>query len=327
MRDCDSLLAMKSTNWLAAAVLGAASLAPAAVHSQSTPLLERREVRADGHPLTVWSKRPPTAARGAIVLLHGRTWSALPNFDLHVPGQRVSLMDALVARGYAVYALDARGYGATPRDSSGWLTPDRAERDVGAVLDWVRAREGVAVGGKARRAPVLLGYSRGSRVALLVAQRHPEKLSGVVLYGFPQDVTKPLVVSTASTEPAAPPRRRTTAAAAGEDFITPDSTPAGVRDAYVRDAVARDSVRVDWRHEEQFAALDPTAVKTPVLVINGERDPYANAASLPTFFSRLMGIDKWWVVLAHADHAAHLERQPAFVNAVASFMERATTER
>jgi pimeloyl-ACP methyl ester carboxylesterase len=306
---------MNSNNLLAGALLCVASLTPAALRSQSTPILERREVRADGHPLSVWSKRPPTAAKGAIVLLHGRTWSARPNFDLHVAGRRVSLMDALVARGYAVYALDARGYGGTPRDSSGWLTPERAERDVSAVLAWVRAREG----GDRRPAPTLLGYSRGAQVALLVAQRHPAQISGVALYGFPQDVTKPFSVP---AEAAAPARRRTTAAGAAEDFITPDSTPAGVRDAYVRDAIARDSIRVDWRHEEQFAALDPAAVKTPVLVINGERDPYANAAALPTFFSRLIGLDKWWIVLAHADHAAHLERQTAFVNAVVSFMER-----
>jgi pimeloyl-ACP methyl ester carboxylesterase len=304
---------------VARTLLALSTLAPAPAFAQSTPILERREVRADGHPLTVWSKRPPTQARGAIVLLHGRTWSALPNFDLHVPppGQSMSLMDALVARGYAVYALDARGYGGSPRDGTGWLTPDRAERDVSAVLDWVRAREGG--GGSSRSRPTLLGYSRGSLVAMLVAQRHPEKLSSLVLYGFSLDVSKP---RPARAEPASPPRERTTAAMAGEDFITPDSTPAGVRDAYVRAALARDSVRADWRHEEQFAVLDPSALRTPVLLISGERDPYANAASLPAFFSRLATVDRWWVVLAHADHAAHLERQPAFVNAVASFMER-----
>jgi len=114
---------MNSTRFLAAAALCAVALGPVAARAQSSPILERREVRADGHPLTVWSKRPPTTAKGAILLLHGRTWSARPNFDLHVAGQRVSLMDAIVARGYAVYALDARGYGGTPRDSSGWLTP------------------------------------------------------------------------------------------------------------------------------------------------------------------------------------------------------------
>lgn len=247
--------------------------APTAL-AQSAPRLERHQVRADGHPLTVWSKRPATKARGAIVLLHGRTWSSLPNFDLHVSGTSVSLMDALVARGYAVYALDARGYGGTPRDSTGWLTPDRAERDASAVLDWLRVR----TSGAAHALPTLLGYSRGSQVALLVAQRHPEKLSGVVLYGFPFDVTRPV---TAVAEPASPPRLPTRASSAGEDFITPDSTPAGVKDAYVPDAIARDPVRMDWRREEQFAELDPATVRVPVLLINGERDPYAGAAALP----------------------------------------------
>ena len=285
------------------------------LHAQTGRSLERHEVRADGHPLTVWAKHPSSPTRGAILLLHGRTWSSLPNFDLHVSGKSVSLMDALAAHGYAVYAVDARGYGATPRDTTGWLTPDRAERDASAVLDWVRVRER----GTAHSLPTLLGYSRGSQVALLVAQRHPETLSGVVLYGFPLDVTRPM---TAVAEPASPPRVPTRASSAGEDFITPDSTPAGVKDAYVRDAIARDPVRMDWRHEEQFAELDPAKVRVPVLLINGERDPYAGAAALPTFFSRLATADRWWVVLAHADHAAHLERQRAFVQAVVSFMER-----
>ena len=124
----------------------------------------------DGHRLVLWEKRPVRAARGEIVLLHGRTWSALPNFDLRVTGQHVSLMDALVARGYAVYALDQRGYGSTARDTTGWLTPDRAAADAGVVADWVASHAPHA------RRPALFGYSRGSATAMLVAQRHPEKV-------------------------------------------------------------------------------------------------------------------------------------------------------
>ena len=73
-----------------------------------------------------------------MVLLHGRTWSARPNFDLQVPGENLSLMDGLVEAGYAAFAVDLRGYGQTPRDETGWLNPDRAAKDLKAVLERVR---------------------------------------------------------------------------------------------------------------------------------------------------------------------------------------------
>lgn len=303
--------------FFALAVLVLLASAPSA--AQTPRMLERREVRADGHPLTVWSKRPPIAARGSILLVHGRTWSARPNFDLQVPGSRssASLMDALVARGYAVYALDQRGYGGTPRDATGWLTPERAERDVSVVLSWIVERE--SAGGRPRATkPVLLGYSRGAQVAMLVAQRHPDQLSGLVLYGYPA----PPPDSARPPDPAVPPRAHTTAAAAGEDFISPGVTPAGVKEAYVRTATTTDSIRADWRLESQLSALDPARVRVPTLLLDGERDPYANASNHPAVFARLGTADRWWVVLPGADHAAHLELQTAFVNALVAFIER-----
>ena len=287
----------------------------AAAQRHAAPALQRHQVVADdGHALTVWFKRPVATPRGEVVLLHGRTWSALPNFDLHVSGLHVSLMDALVARGYAVYALDQRGYGATTRDETGWLTPDRAARDAGEVLDWV------AGGAPHGRRPALFGYSRGSMTALLLATRQPEKLSSLILYGLAYDVSHR---RDTVPEPPAPPRANTTQTAAAEDFISPDSTPSGVKEAYVRDATMRDPVRTDWRHEEQFGAIDVAAIHTPTLAINGERDPVAKAANVPEFMSRLAGMDRAWVVLSHSDHVAHLERQQAFVNALVSFLERA----
>ena len=246
-------------------------------------------------------------------MLHGRTWSALPNFDLQVSGQHVSTMDALVAQGYAVYALDQRGYGSTPRDATGWLTPNRAARDAENVVDWVTDRA------PGKRRPVLFGYSRGSATVMLAAQRVPSKISGLILYGFYYDITNP---PEKVDEPEQPPRAKTTKEAAAEDFITPESTPRGVKEAYVRDAVRTTPVRPDWRKEEQFAELDPAKITVPTLVINGERDPIASAAELPVFFSQVGTVDKWWIVLENADHVAHLERTNAFVQALTSFMAR-----
>ena len=290
------------------------TLAFAAASQLGAQGLTRNDVAAsDGHHLILWSKAPTTQARGEVVLLHGRTWSARPNFDLQVAGQRVSVMDALVAKGYAVYALDQRGYGATARDKSGWLTPDRAADDAAAVLDWVAARA------PSHRRAALLGYSRGSATAMLAAQQHPEKLSTLIMYGPYHDVEQPPEIP---EEPKTPPRARTTAEGAAEDFISPEMTPAGVKVAYVKSATTLDPVRVDWRHEEQFNVLDPAKLRTPILVIHGEKDPYAAGAGMPNFFAKLAAVDHAWVVLAGTDHVAHLERQGAFVQALVSFLER-----
>src|SRR5262249_26098853 len=109
-------------------MIAAAALVLLVAQPAAKPPL-KHDVVVDGHHFAVWEKRP-AQPRAAILLLHGRTWSSLPNFDLQVPGERRSFMDALADTGLDVYALDMRGYGATPRDATGWLSPARAVTDV-----------------------------------------------------------------------------------------------------------------------------------------------------------------------------------------------------
>lgn len=288
--------------------LGAcASSPPPAVHEAV-----RHDVSADdGHKLALWEKRP-AAPRGAILLLHGRTWSGLPNFDLQVLGEKRSLMDAFVARGYAAYALDSRGYGATPRDATGWLTPNRAVEDVATVLDWIRQRE--------KTSPVLLGLSKGAAVSILAAQRHPDKLPAVILLGFAMDID---LKQPATPQEAAPAKKANTAEAAASDFITPGATTKATIDSFVAAALKDDPVRVDWRDEDQFNAFDPAAVKVPVLLIHGVHDPYATIQKGERLFTRLGTGDRSWVILPGSDHAVHLEDgQARLVEAVIDFIER-----
>lgn len=259
---------------------------------------QRHEVTVDGHSISVWSKSPPAPA-GAMVLVHGRTWSALPDFDLQVPGEDRSLMDALVAEGFAAYAVDQRGYGATPRDETSFLTPDRAAADLAAVLAWVHERH------PSLPPPTVVGWSLGSLTSQLVAQRHPERLTALVLYGYPR---RPGQVYPPDPEPAPLPLRKpTTPEGAAEDFISPGTISQAAIDEFVRAALAADPVRMDWRSSDQWNALDPAAVRTPTLVIHGERDPYTPVIHQAELFSLLGHPDRTWVILPGCDHAAHLE--------------------
>ena len=275
--------------------------------------LVKHVVIADGHPIALWEKRP-THAKRTIVLVHGRTWSALPDFDLQVAGEHRSLMDALVAKGYAVYAIDLRGYGATARDSSGWATPNQSADDVAAALQWVMDHSRVA--GK----PSLMGWSNGATVAQLLAQRHPELIANLILTGYWKDSDEQIALA---PDTIVPVRSKTTAQAAASDFIAPNAISQRALQAYVAAAIAADPVRSDWRRREQFNALDPAKITVPTLLIQGELDPLAPTAFQAKFFARLGSVDRQWVVIAGGDHAVLIENtQPAFVSAMVNFIER-----
>jgi pimeloyl-ACP methyl ester carboxylesterase len=292
-------------------VAGLMTVSSLTLSAQSAPI--RHEISSDGQPLALWEKRP-AKPRGAIVLLHGRTWSSIPDFDLQVPGEKRSLMDALVARGYAVYALDLRGYGGSPRDPSGWNTPNQAADDLANAVRWVSANSGIA------KKPVLFGWSNGSTVAQLMAQQHSELISDLILFGYwkDADVTIPAMPDTVSLL-----REKTTAAKAAEDFIAPNAISKQGIEVYVKAALTADPVRTDWRHLEQYNALDAKKVRVPTLLIQGEFDPLAPTASQAKVFANLANPDRQWVIVAGGDHAALLEdMQPAFVAAMVNFIER-----
>lgn len=261
----------------------------------------------DGFQLTLWRKAPAKPRR-AVLLIHGRTWSGRPDFDLQVPGEARSFMDALVAQGYAAYALDLRGYGATPRDATGFLTPERAADDVAAALRMIGDR------------PALFGWSRGSMVAQLTSQKHPELMAALILFGYPADPDDKLPDQSDDEVPA---REPTTAEAAAEDFIAPGVISKRAIAAYVEAALAADPVRSDWRRGTEWNALAPEAVHVPVLLLQAELDPLAKTAAHARLFARLGTADRQWIVIPKGDHAALLEdTAPRLVTAIRAFLDR-----
>jgi pimeloyl-ACP methyl ester carboxylesterase len=286
--------------------------APAAASTRAAPGAPVEPARMtvtadDGFQLAMWRKAPKQPRR-SVLLVHGRTWSGRPDFDLQVPGESRSFMDALVAQGYAAYAIDLRGYGATPRDGTGFNTPERAAADVAAALR--------AIGGR----PVLFGWSRGSMISHLVSQRTPELISAVILFGYPGDPDRKVAEQ---AEPETPARKPTTAEAAAEDFIAPGAITQRAIAAYVKAALAADPVRADWRHDTEWNALSPEAVHVPVLLIQAELDPLAKTDAQARLFTRLGTTDRQWVVIPGGDHAALLEdTAPRMIEAIRAFIDR-----
>jgi pimeloyl-ACP methyl ester carboxylesterase len=211
--------------------------------------------------------------------------------------------------------VDLRGYGATARDASGWLAPDRAVLDIEAVLAAVAARH------PGLPAPVLLGWSRGAKLAALAATRAKQALGALLLYGLTFDPDAPPLNGIPS---GPPPAAANTAESARLDFVSPGVASPALIEAFVAAALAADPVRVDVCCDEEFRAIRPESIEVPTLLIHGARDPLINPGAAAWFFVRLASPDRRWIVIGRGDHAAHLEDTgPAVAAAMTEFIRAA----
>ena len=160
----------------------------------------------DGHPLAVYTMRNndnneslDDRRRTPVLLLHGRTWSSLPVY--HLTGQHLndnssnsgsgieenrSLIQALYNHNIQPYSMDFRGFGGTPKDTSGFVEPLKCVSDVVSVLNWIHEKHSSdtdETDEKSSTKPNLLGWSHGALIAQITAQRHSNSLSKLILYG------------------------------------------------------------------------------------------------------------------------------------------------
>lgn len=122
----------------------------------------------DGVPIAYYFFGPDDAAHPPVVLHHGFVVNAYLNWVL--PG----VVDALVAAGRRVYALDARGHGASGKPHDPASYGDGAmSKDLSLLLDEIGA-DGVH----------LAGYSMGGVVSLLAAASD-RRIERLVVGGVP----------------------------------------------------------------------------------------------------------------------------------------------
>lgn len=283
------------------------------MNAQDVPIEgEEHWARKGPVSLFLWRKRAagdPSAGDGRppVVLVHGSSLSALPSFDLQVPGHPgYSFMDWLARRGFDVWTLDHEGYGRS--------TVTERNSDVACGVEDLIAAAEVISRETGCGTVHLYGLSSGALRAAAFAQAAPERVDRLALDAF---------VWTGKDSPTLTKRRdgvaffrannrRPIDRAFIESIFTRDlpgtSEPAVVEACAEAQLGLGDSVPTGTYLDmtTKLPLVDPARMTRPTLLVRGEHDGIATMEDLLEFFHRLPGGDKRFTVLPGLAHCTPL---------------------
>jgi pimeloyl-ACP methyl ester carboxylesterase len=287
--------------------------------------------RDSGIELYVRNKRPEGVTKfepeKIVLFVHGATYPAESAFDLPLDG--MSWMDYIAQRGYDVYLMDVRGYGAStrppemsrpPSENSPIVNTDVAVKDVGAVVDYILGRRSVP---KIN----LIGWSWGTSIMAGYTAQNSSKVERLVLYApvwlrqTPSLVRGQGAYRTVNMESA---RNRWLAGVPQEK--QKDLIPPGWYEAWAKATLATDPVGsaqsppvvrapngVIEDGQKYWSAgipyYDPSKINNPVLLIHAEWDADTPAYMSQTLFGKLVNAPlKRYVVIGEGTHTVIMEK-------------------
>lgn len=247
---------------------------------------------AGGLRLYYQAWRPPGQPRTVVAIIHG--------IGEH-SGRFKNIVDYLVARGHAVYALDLRGHGRSPGQRGHLMSWSEYREDVRAFLGRISTRE-------PGRPLFIYGHSMGGLVVLDYVLRHPEGLSGTIISGPPFEsvgVATPLMVASARILSRLWPTFALDVPLEAEALCR---DPAVVTH-YLGDPLVHRRCSARWAAE----ALDAGAwvkahaakLRLPLLMLHGEEDRINTAAGTRRFFESLSLPDKTLHLVPGGYHEPH----------------------
>ncbi len=239
-----------------------------------------------------------------LLLVHGSSISALPTYDLTVPGAgEYSVMNVFAGYGYDVWALDCENYGRSSRTSG---TSDIAggAADILATLELVERETGVT------RAHIF-GESSGALRAALFAVTHPERAGRLVLSaythtgkGSPTLAKRALDIERFKANP-----RRTRDQAMIESIFQRDKPGTSVPGV----AAAIGAVELTFGDQvptgtyldmvENLPIVDPAQLRSPVMMITGEFDGISTMEDLLDFYAQVGSSDKQFIIMPATAHS------------------------
>lgn len=325
-------IALASIAGLLAACVPAAGKKDAAMPPKLAVEDLRVPSRTPGIQLFVRNKRiagvPPPADR-ILLFVHGATYPAETSFDLPLGGK--SWMDFIAEHGWDVYLVDVRGYGGStrppemdepPENHPPIVTTDVAVDDVGAAVDFIRARRSV-------ERITLMGWSWGTSIMGAYAARNPDRVAKLVLYA-PQWIRSAATPSLVTGEGA---YRTVSMASARDRWLKgvaddkrKDLIPEGWFEKWAEATLATDPVgsrrsppvlrapngviadgAAYWSSGKPY--YDPSRITAPTLVIHAEWDQDLPSPLAQAVFARLTSAPyRRFVEIGEGTHTVMMER-------------------
>jgi pimeloyl-ACP methyl ester carboxylesterase len=260
--------------------------------------------------LNLWRKRVGAPKVGekplpVLFLVHGSSNSTRSSFDLKVPGDAdYSVMNLMARAGYDVWTMDHDGYGHS--GSSG------NNSDIASGVEDLKAAIPVVVKETGQPKMHFYGPSSGSIRAGAYAMVEPERVDRLVLAAFTYKGTGAAEIGRRRAridELRANPRRKRDA-----NMLRSIFTRDGHASAY-DPAIAEALIAAEMKFGDTIPAgtyvdmavnlplVDPTKVKSPVLMVRGEHDGNSTNEDLLDFYRQLPNGDRQFVILPSTAHS------------------------
>ena len=288
-------------------------LAPAQAESAAgDAAIWSQEYWADknGVKLNLWRKRigapkPGEKPLPILFLVHGSSNSTRSSYDLTVPGKgEYSLMNVMAREGYDVWTMDHDGYGHS--GSSG------NNSDIASSVEDLKAAMPVITKETGLQKMHMYGTSSGGIRAAAFAQAQPSSVDRLILSAFTYKGEGAAEIARRRAridEFRANPRRKRDAAMIRSIF-TRDGHP-GLTDPAVPEAI----IAVEMKFGDTIPTgtyldmaanlpiVDPTKIKSSVLMLRGEWDGNSTNEDLLDFYAQLPNGDRQFVILPHTAHS------------------------